>query len=47
MILFNLELPIKDWFEEEGVDEEEIKKRVHDQINQKYDEKNINIHMNY
>ena len=33
---FNLNLPIEDWFNEEGVDEEEIKKRVSDQINKKY-----------
>ena len=37
--VFNLTLPINDWFEEEGVDEEEIKKRIHDQIEQKYKEK--------
>ena len=36
--IFNLKLPIKEWFEEEGVDEEEIKKRLYDQINQKYNE---------
>ena len=36
--IFNLKLPINDWFEEEGVDEEEIKKRLYDQINQKYNE---------
>ena len=37
--IFNLNLPIKDWFDEEGVDEEEIKKRLLDQISKKYDEK--------
>ncbi len=37
--IFNLDLPVKDWFEEEGVDEIEIKKRLHEQIKQKYDEK--------
>ena len=37
--VFDLNLPIQDWFEEEGVDEEEIKKRLHDQITQKYNEK--------
>ncbi len=37
--IFNIKLPIKDWFNEEGVDEEEIKKRLHDQIKQKYKEK--------
>ena len=37
--VFDLNLPIQDWFEEEGVDEEEIKKRLHDLITQKYNEK--------
>ena len=37
--IFNLDLPIKSWFEEEGVDEIEIKKRLNDQIYQKYDQK--------
>ncbi len=37
--VFNLDLPVQSWFEEEGVDEEEIKKRLLDQINQKYNEK--------
>ncbi len=37
--VFNLSLPIKEWFEEEGVDEEEIKKRLYDQVNQKYIQK--------
>ena len=37
--IFNTNLPIEEWFNEEGVDEEEIKKRIHDQINQKYLEK--------
>ena len=37
--VFNLNLPIKDWFNEEGVDEEEIKKRISDQTNQKYEAK--------
>ena len=27
-----MELPIESWFDEEGVDEEEIKKRILDQI---------------
>ena len=45
--VFNLELPIKSWFEEEGVDEEEIKKRLHDSVTQKYKEKNINILQNF
>ncbi len=37
--VFNIELPIEAWFDEDGVDEEEVKKRVYDQIKQKYDEK--------
>ncbi len=37
--IFNLDIPIENWFNEEGVDEEEIKKRLHDEINQKYNEK--------
>ncbi len=37
--IFNLSLPIEDWFSEEGVDEEEIKKRIYDQVIQKYNEK--------
>ena len=37
--IFNISLPIKEWFDEEGVDEEEIKKRLYDQVNQKYTEK--------
>ena len=37
--VFDLSLPINDWFEEEGVDEEEIKKRIHYEISQKYEEK--------
>ncbi|OUW94994.1 MAG: preprotein translocase subunit SecA [Pelagibacteraceae bacterium TMED237] len=40
--IFNLELPISKWFEEEGVDEIEIKKRLHDEIKQKYLEKKHN-----
>ena len=36
---FNIFLPISDWFEEEGVDEEEIVKRIKDQINQKLKDK--------
>ena len=45
--IFNIELPIQDWFEEEGVDEEEITKRLLDEINQKYMKKNTNIQMNF
>ena len=37
--IFNLDLPIKSWFGEEGVDEIEIKKRLNDQIYQKYEQK--------
>ena len=37
--VFNAELPIDEWFNEEGIDEEEITKRIKDQINQKYTEK--------
>ena len=36
---FSILLPIENWFEEEGVDEEEIKKRLNDQVNQKLKEK--------
>ena len=36
---FNLNLPIENWFEEEGVDEEEIVKRVKDQVYQKLKDK--------
>ncbi len=37
--IFNLSLPVKEWFDEEGVDEEEIKKRLYDQVNQQYIQK--------
>ncbi len=37
--VFGLNLPISNWFDEEGVDEEEIKKRLHDEIAQKYNQK--------
>jgi len=37
--IFGLDLPIQSWFDEEGVDEEEIKKRIHDQISKKYKDK--------
>ncbi len=36
---FSIDLPILKWFDEEGVDDEEIKKRLLDEINQKYKEK--------
>ncbi len=37
--IFSFDVPILQWFEEEGVDDEEIKKRLLDQINQKYKDK--------
>ena len=40
--IFDLNLPIEEWFEEEGVDEEEIKNRIYDLVNQKYNEKKYN-----
>ncbi len=43
--IFGLQLPIQTWFDEEGVDEEEIKKRIYDQIRQKYNSKK-NIYSN-
>jgi len=36
---FKINLPISNWFEEDGVDEEEIIKRVKDQVNQKLKDK--------
>ncbi len=36
---FSIKLPVSKWFDEEGVDDEEIKKRLLDEINQKYKEK--------
>ncbi len=39
--IFNLDLPIKEWMSEEGVDDEEIKKRIIDQTKQKYNEKKV------
>ena len=36
---FKINLPISSWFEEDGVDEEEIIKRVKDQVNQKLKDK--------
>ena len=39
--IFGLNLPIKEWTNEEGVDDEEINKRIVDQVNQKYNEKKI------
>ena len=40
--IFSIELPIKEWCEEDGVDEDEIKKRINDQVMQKYnDKKNV------
>ena len=37
--IFSIDIPVSKWFEEDGVDEEEIKKRLLDQVNQKYKEK--------
>ena len=37
--IFNIDIPVSQWFDEEGFDDEEIKKRLLDQINQKYKEK--------
>ena len=37
--IFDLNIPAQKWFDEEGVDEIEIKKRLKDQVNQKYNEK--------
>ena len=40
--IFVLDLPIELWIEEEGVDEEEVRKRIRDQVIQKYkDKKNM------
>ncbi len=36
---FNISLPIDQWFEEDGVDEEEISKRVKNEVNQKLQDK--------
>ena len=36
---FKLNLPIPSWFDEEGVDDEEIRKRIKDQVNQKLNHK--------
>ncbi len=37
--IFGIDIPVLNWFDEEGVDDEEIKKRLFDEINQKYIEK--------
>ncbi len=37
--IFSLDIPVTEWIEEDGVDDEEIMKRLLDQINQKYKEK--------
>ena len=37
--IFKINLPINSWINEEGVDDEEIKKRILDQINKKYSDK--------
>ena len=36
---FYIDLPIQKWFDQEGTEEEEIKKRILDQINQAYQDK--------
>jgi len=36
---FNFSFPIHNWFDEEGIDEEEIEKRIKDQVNQKLKDK--------
>ncbi len=37
--IFTIDIPTSKWFDEEGVDDEEIKKRLIDEISQKYREK--------
>ena len=37
--IYSIELPIEEWFNEEGTDEIEIKKRILNQIDQKYNDK--------
>ena len=37
--IFRMRLPISNWIDEEGVDDAEIKKRLIDQVNQKYKER--------
>ena len=37
--IYSIELPIEEWFNEEGTDEIEIKKRILNQIEQKYNDK--------
>ena len=39
LYIFGLNLPIKGWMKEEGIANEEIKLRIQDQVNQKYDQK--------
>jgi len=39
--IFGIDLPIKEWMDEEGVDNEEITKRLIDQVKQKYNEKKV------
>ena len=45
--IFNLELPIDKWFDEEGVDEDEIKKDYWMKLSKNIMRKNINIQKNY
>ncbi len=37
--IFNIDIPVSKWFDEEGVDDEEIKKRLLDEVKQKHKEK--------
>jgi len=37
--IFNIDTPVSKWFDEEGVEDDEIKKRLLDEIKQKYKEK--------
>ena len=41
--IFGMNLDIINWLEEEGVDDEEIKKKLIDQVSQKYREKKNKI----
>ena len=37
--IFGIDIPILKWIDEEGVDDEEIKKRLLDEVKQRYKEK--------
>ena len=39
LYIFGISLPIKVWMEEEGIANEEIKLRIHDQVKQRYEQK--------